>query len=649
MNDTGARKTLELTLSNDTRNGTFNTLDDALQALRRACEEQENTDITLTLDGVFPLSETLALDEGLSGVNGNTVTVCAADGKKAALSGGASVDGWEKWKDGIVWTYLPDCDDIKSLFVRGHSRSRACLPETGFYFPDQDNPLSSADWANNGYEAQGDETAAMYTLRYRAGDIEPESIRNLTDAELVVYQFWMESRLQIRAIDAESRVISCVPGEINFRPLSWSFGYSLDNVFEGIGRPGAWYFDKAEKQLYYHLMDGETAEALEAYVPTLKTLLSVKPSEGNTIENLTFKGLTFEMTDWLPPQLAGLFIERHAPVAVVCEGMKGCRFENCRFQMLGGAALEFGDGCYDNAIEDCIFSDIGAGALLAGRDGEKTGKTAFCNNRISDGGLRYFGAAAVWTGFSGQNKLCHNEISGGFQWGISSGWNWSFFPLTPSRDNLIEYNYIHDLGTGVLGTHGAIYILGTSPGTVIRNNYILRVYSNEFWGAGEGIILDNGCAGILIENNVVDDASAGGWGCNFNCFGNMIINNLFLYGDKFQLTRYGDAPNTPYPPPNGEIFSRNVVVWRNAPLFHEEHWFAHATCWDYNLYWNETGEVRFMSDSPEEWREKGLDVHSVVADPLFTAKGDGVYTFAPESPVYALGYKDIDLSTVGVR
>lgn len=222
------------------------------------------------------------------------------------------------------------------------------------------------------------------------------------------------------------------------------------------------------------------------------------------------------------------------------------------------------------------------------------------------------------------------------------------FPASPSRDNHIEYNCIHDLGTGVLGTHGAIYILGTSPGTVIRNNYILRVFSNKFWGAGEGIILDNGCAGVLIENNVVDGASAGGWGCNFNCFGNMIINNLFLYGDKFQLTRYDDAPDTPNPPPNGEIFTRNAVVLRDSPLYLEEHSYSHATCWDYNLYWNETGEVRFMADSPEEWHEKGHDVNSVIADPLFTSKENGVYTFRPDSPIYKTGYKDIELSNVGV-
>ena len=54
--------------------------------------------------------------------------------------------------------------------------------------------------------------------------------------------------------------------------------------------------------------------------------------------------------------------------------------------------------------------------------------------------------------------------------------------------------------------------MGTSPGTVIRNNHIHHVFHAERWpGAGEGIILDNGCCGILVENNLVHDAVAGGF------------------------------------------------------------------------------------------------------------------------------------------
>jgi len=114
-------------------------------------------------------------------------------------------------------------------------------------------------------------------------------------------------------------------------------------------------------------------------------------------------------------------------------------------------------------------------------------------------------------------------------------------PAQPLTDNVVEKNHIHDLGTGVLGRTAAL-LPGRFAGTVLRNNYIHHVHAAEAWGAGEGIILDNGCIGILVENNVVHDAVAGGWGCNFNCLGNIIQNNVFVNGRTYQLTRYGDAP-----------------------------------------------------------------------------------------------------------
>ena len=48
---------------------------------------------------------------------------------------------------------------------------------------------------------------------------------------------------------------------------------------------------------------------------------------------------------------------------------------------------------------------------------------------------------------------------------------------------------------------------------------------------------------VLVENNVVHDAVSGGWGSNFNCFGNVVQNNIFAYGKRYQLTVYGDQPS----------------------------------------------------------------------------------------------------------
>ncbi len=45
---------------------------------------------------------------------------------------------------------------------------------------------------------------------------------------------------------------------------------------------------------------------------------------------------------------------------------------------------------------------------------------------------------------------------------------------------------------------------------------------------------------------------------------------------------------------------------------------------DYNLYWRTDGKpVEFAGMSMDEWRKRGQDIHSLVADPLFVAPERG--------------------------
>jgi hypothetical protein len=203
-----------------------------------------------------------------------------------------------------------------------------------------------------------------------------------------------------------------------------------------------------------------------------------------------------------------------------------------------------------------------------------------------------------------------------------------------------------------MGSHAGIYTLGTSPGTYIRNNYIRNLYGNENWGSGEGIILDNGCFGIIVENNIVYNAVAGGYGSNFNCAGNFIHNNIFMYGTIYQLTVYGDIPES-YKGAKGEIFSNNIIVWKEGPLIKEGDWPGFETLWDNNVYFNETNEpVTFLSEKKytlEQWQAKGMDRHSVVADPLLVDPHNGNFSLKPGSPALELGFKPIDISNVGPR
>jgi hypothetical protein len=71
---------------------------------------------------------------------------------------------------------------------------------------------------------------------------------------------------------------------------------------------------------------------------------------------------------------------------------------------------------------------------------------------------------------------------------------------------------------------------------------------------------------------------------------------------------------------------------------------------DYNLYFQAAGSpVMFLGWTFAQWQAQGQDVHSLIADPLFTDPANGDFSLAAGSPAYNLGFQPIDVSTVGPR
>ena len=50
-----------------------------------------------------------------------------------------------------------------------------------------------------------------------------------------------------------------------------------------------------------------------------------------------------------------------------------------------------------------------------------------------------------------------------------------------------------------------------------------------------------------------------------------------------------------------------------------------------------------------DWQQRGLDVHSVIADPLFANPAQDDYRLTTESPALKLGFEPIDTSEIGPR
>jgi hypothetical protein len=191
--------------------------------------------------------------------------------------------------------------------------------------------------------------------------------------------------------------------------------------------------------------------------------------------------------------------------------------------------------------------------------------------------------------------------------------------------------------------HGALYFLGVQPGTAARYNHI-----HDVAGGGSGIVLDNGSVGMVVEYNVIHQVAAHALLFNFNDLGNVLQNNVCALAGDALVNRSGDAGKLD----QTGVFYRNIFYWQGdkARLFHPNTWPNYDIVMDYNLYWDASGKPpRPLGMSFDEWKKKGLDANSLVADPGFVAPERGDFSLKPDSPAFRLGFRKIDLGKVGPR
>ena len=646
----------------DESDGPFATLEAAREAATKLRRDlvSDNTTLTITValrEGEYYLSEPFVLSAENSGENGAPVVYQAMAGENPVLSGGRRITGW-RHGDGDIWTtHISEVQTgnwyFRSLWVNGERRSRPCLPKSGYY-----------------HLAETTEKSCD-TFAYNPGEIDA-SWRNLHDVEIVVIQFWTEARLRIKEIDEDAHNVTFT-GE-SWRPLSWSKAWFVENVFEALGNPGEWYLDRPTGTLHYRPVEGENPNDSVIIAPTTDTLLDIRGTSSSPVEWVTFQDIKFGYSFWQMPEYYGISIPQaeiprkegvifagnlphgrdlpqvavSVPATIKASGMSNCKISGCEIAHTGGWAIELFDGCRNNTIDGNHIHDIGAGAVRIGdpgypeKDEDVSARNRVTNNTIHDGSRVYLGPAAVWIGQSSGNLISHNEIYNDFEWAISVGWNWNYWPPNRHRDNIVEYNHVHHLGQSHTGCHGAIYFLGVSPGTICRNNVIHHI-------TGCGIILDNACFGIIIENNISYLTGSGGLCFNYNDSGNIVQNNIFALSETWAYERYGDPPAT-----GGEkvdqtgILFRNIFYWKSGSFLRRDSWPNYDTLMNFNLYWDASGkDVVFAGMPIEGWRKKGLDVNSVIADPLFADPNRGDFTLQDGSPAFDLGFRQIDISDVG--
>jgi hypothetical protein len=619
---------------------------DRIRDLRRSGRQGPMT--VLVRGGTYRLEEPIVLTPEDSGTPEAPLTIAAYPGELPVLSGGQPITGW-KWVKDRVWS-APTSASFHQLFVDGRRAQRARIPRMGFY---RNTGLSSID--------------RPFVLKYRGDDIRA-SWAERGDVEVVILLAWNDKRFPIAKVDTANHTAELVGyafqsgREIDAR-------YFIENVPEGLWGPGDWYLDKKNGMVSYIPMPGEDPTQVEIIAPRLTQLVRIEgnPAEHQLVRNVTFRNLDFRHADWtLDPggylsQQAGVIV----PAAFEAVGAEAIAVEHCRFTQIGIYALEFGRGTKHNRIVGNAIFDVGAGGVKLGLpihvpsvaqgpaierfqrlladEALASHSNVIADNEMHDLGLVYPGAVGIWMGQTSKNTVAHNHVHDLYYSGISVGWTWGYGP-SGSRDNIIEFNHIHNVGKNqMLSDMGGIYTLGTQPGTVVRNNLIHDV--DRFVYGGWGIYADEGSCQIVYENNVVYRCRSAPWNQNYSR-DLTVRNNIFAFGTEHQMTRsprvLADLPFS---------FERNIVYFEEGSLTLGA-WVGTGLNMDHNLFWDTrrgataTGPIQRVWES---WRKLGQNEHSLIADPGFAGAASADFTLKPDSPAWRLGIQPIDLSTAGPR
>ncbi len=605
--------------------------------------------------GTYRITSPILFTPQDSGTSQFPVTYSAVAGEKPVVSGGVPITGWRKhgdnlWVANVTWAKaLPE--PFVQLFVNGKRRNRARTPNIGSYFYTK----------RLHYEGSGEAPLCM-GMTFKEGNLKPWS--SSEDAVICLFHNWVNSYNRVGKADWQRQRLDFTrPAGIFF--LSPSVRYYVENLKSALDSPGEWYLDKTAGLLYYYPMHGEILPKAEVIAPVVKqTLIQLQgvPEAGQYVENIVFKGISFQHTD------ADLSREyRHSVQgaetqrgAIVARRTRNFVIENCELTRLGENAISLLEACSHNTVTRCHIHDLGGGGVYLSEQGPGntaewylTAHNKVDNNFIHDGGYIFRAGCGVFMGATASyNQITHNEICDLSWMGVHMGWSWSSRNPAYTHHNEIAYNHIHHIGNGVLNDIAGIYTLGVSPGTVLHHNLIHDVTrferGDEGYG-GWGIYLDAGSSEMRVENNIVYNTRDGG--LHLHCYEypyeDQIVNNIFAYATSPQMARN----NSMEPDTFHANLEHNIVYNENKGMYGGGNWAPGSKFTvDNNCYFSEKSkDPDFFGMTFAQWQAAGRDVHSVVADPGFINARKHDFRLKPNSPALSLGIKPIDMTTVGLR
>ena len=655
-------------------------------------------EITICLRaGTYYLNAPIVLLPEGAGGGGRSVTLTGGEGETVVISGGRRINGaWEPWQNGIFRCVVDDralrTQGFSQLYINGRRQIRARFPN-----------VDPGDPVNGGYAlpAQVPMPWPATTLQYAPETFSKKHWLHPEEAVLHIFpnSYWGNLQWQVTSADFDRHTLQLGRGGFQINEvmqgaagtaLSGQSKFYVENVFEELDSPGEWYFDRRDGYLYFMPPAGLDLHAAVVEASLLKQLFELRGSEERPVENITFRDVIFAHTEptyldvYEAPSLGDWSIHRGG--AVFLEGTKGCAVKGCRFDALGGNGVFLSGHNTKCVISGNTFEYLGDSAVcLVGHKQLTLGSNhayPFANtvsdNWIHDIGVYGKQTAGIFISVSRDNLISHNTIYNVPRAGICiNDGTWG--------GHIIEFNDIHDT-VRETGDHGPFnswgrdrhWCLEQSHGpashraghifddaqqpTLIRNN---RFADDHGWGidlddgSSNYIVRDNLCIGISIklregdfrtvENNIfMYCANPPGFHIGYEENSDRFVRNI-VYVD----TRHGapeDDVDFKNRSGNGEVYTI-IGPPRVGSILKEM---------DHNLFFSDVGEFRatVISRTPDgtentytlgQWQALGYDEHSLFADPGFINPQQGDFRLRPDSPAFALGFREFDVTSFGAR
>lgn len=601
-------------------------------ALARAAEHKARE--IQFLPGHYELKAPVEITPQHSGSAERPLLIRAQDGAKVTLSGGRKITGWKRDPNNpALWhADLPDKQEFRQFFINGQRKIRARTPNDGFFriqgASPQDKPVK---------------------LKFKPGDIKKEWA-DRGDVEVIALLAWADIRMQIRSVD-EAGNVATLSGDPRPSNKENNAKYYIENAPEFLDSPGEWYLDGKNGVVSYVARDGEDLSSAEAIAPELEELIVIKGEPTKPVSHISFRDLQFSHTDWAIGPNG--YADTQAAVATKgelrAEYAEHIRIENCTFSHLAGYAIDLGRGAKHFTIFGNEMVDLGGGGVRIGETSipknpaDECHTHAVTDNHMHQLGRVYPPAVGVFIMQSGTNRIARNHIHDLYYTAVSVGWHWGYNE-TPCKENIIEFNHLHHIGQNLLSDMGAVYTLGPQRGTIIRNNLIHDV--SAFTYGGWGLYTDEGSTGIVLENNIVYRCKNAGFHQHYGKE-NIIRNNIFAFNLENQIMRTRPEPHISF------IFTNNIVYFDSGNLL-GSNWSNENYHMDHNIYFDtrragSPDQIKFAGGTFEEWKKRGHDQNSIIADPQFIAPDKNDFRLKDTSPALKLGFKPIDHSTVGPR